>query len=67
MTVDSDHDGPCIILHNRVSKPRLQDKEWVEFETERSRITEEDYCIGIPYVVEVKELLKDAIVVGHNI
>ena len=64
----TDHALFCTIY--RVIKPRLQDKEWVEFETERSRITEEDYCNGIPYeeaIVEVKELLKDAIVVGHNI
>ena len=70
VTMDSDADGSYTILYNKVIIPRLQDEQEIGLETHRSGITEADYHNGIPYeeaILEVKEILKDAIVVGHNI
>ena len=53
-----------------ITKHRLQHGQWIDYETDRSGITEADYHNGIPYeeaIVEIKGILKDAIVVGHNI
>ena len=50
---------------------RPYNKEWYDLQTNRSGITEEEeYRNGIPYevaILEVKDLLRDAIVVGHDI
>ena len=70
VTVDDDADGSYTILHNKVIIPRIQDGQEVRLETHRSGITEGDHHNGIPYeeaILEVKEILKDAIVVGHTI
>jgi DNA polymerase III epsilon subunit-like protein len=58
-----------LLLYNKVIKHRLQDGQWIDYATDRSGITEADYHNGIPYeevIVEVKDILKDAIVAGHN-
>ena len=48
----------------------VQHGEWINLETSRSGITETGYHNGISYeeaILEVKEILKDAIVVGQTI
>ena len=58
------------MLYNKVIKHRLQDGQWIDLATDRLGITEADYHNSIPYeeaIVEIKGILKDAIVVGHNI
>ena len=70
VTVNDNPDGPCTVLYNKVIKHGLQDGQWIDLATDRSGITEADYHNGIPYeeaIVEIKGILKDAIVVGHNI
>ena len=47
-------------MHNFIYKHRLQDRQWIEYETTRSGITEADYHNGIPYeeaIVEVKSIM----------
>jgi DNA polymerase III epsilon subunit-like protein len=64
------NNNACTVLYNKVIKHRLQDGQRIDHATARSGITEADYHNGIPYeeaIVEVKDILKDAIVVGHNI
>ena len=70
VTTDRDDDFSCTVLYNKVIKPRVRDGEWVDIDVKRSGITWEDYHSGVPYeeaISDSKELLKDAIVVGHNI
>ena len=69
VTMDSDNDTSHKVLYNKISIPRLRDGEWVELETGRSRITKDDYRNGIPYkvILNIKEWLRDATVVGHNV
>ena len=48
-------------MHNFIYKHRLQDRQWIEYETTRSGITEADYHNGIPYeeaIVEVKSIME---------
>ena len=48
----------------------VQHGEWINLETSRSGITETDYHNDISYeeaILEVKEILKDATVLGQNI
>ena len=69
-TIDSDDDTSCTVLFNKVIQPTLREGEWVDYQTELSGITKEAYHNCIPYVhaiEEVRELLRDAIVVGHNV
>ena len=68
--MDGDADGSYTILYNKVIIPRIQDGQEVRLEMHRSGITEGDHHNGIPNeeaILEVKEILKDAIVVGHTI
>ena len=70
MTIDSDDDTSCTILFNKIIRPTVREGEWVELDTRRTGITDEAYRNGIPYeeaIEEVRELLRDAIVVGHNV
>lgn len=70
MTIDSDDDTSYTVLFDKVIKPSLREGEWVQLQTKRSGITKGAYHNGIPYeqaIEEVRELLRDAIVVGHNV
>ena len=70
MTIDSDDDTSYTVLYNKIIRPTVREGEWVELQTGWSGITKEAYRNGIPYkqaIEEVRELLRDAIVVGHNV
>lgn len=67
---DGDDNRSCRVLFNKVIRPTIQQGQWYDLQTSRSGITEEDYRNGIPYevaILEVKDLLRDATVVGHDI
>ena len=51
-------------------RPRLTANEKIKLKTTRTGVTWSDYCNGVPYdeaMDEVKSLLRNDIVVGHNI
>lgn len=60
----------CKVLFRKIIKPRLTADEELNLERKYTGVTWSDYHNGIHYdqaMVEVKSLLKDAIVVGHDI
>ena len=68
--VCKDDDGLCKVLFRKIIKSRLTADEELDLEYRFTGVTWSDYRNGIHYdqaVVEVKSLLKDAIVVGHDI
>ena len=68
--VTTDEDTSCKVLYNKIIQPRLERGQYVELNEKYSGITWKQYNDGIPYDVaidEVKGILKDAIVVGHDI
>jgi DNA polymerase III epsilon subunit-like protein len=65
--VSQNDDGSCKTL---LIKPRLIDNETIDINIKYTGVTWSDYHNGIPYdeaMDQVKSLLKDAIVVGHDI
>ena len=68
--VSKDDDGSCKVLFRKIVKPRLTANDRLTLNENFTGVTWADYHNGICYddaMVEVKSLLKDAIVVGHNI
>ena len=68
--VCKDDDRSCKPLFRNVVKPRLTNNERLDINTRFTGVTWRDYRNGIPYneaMAQVKGLLKDAIVVGHDI
>ena len=68
--VSKDDDGSCKLLFGKIIQPRLTANETINSNRRFTEVTWRDYRNGIHYdeaMVEVKSLLKDAIVVGHNI
>ena len=67
VTID---DGLHKVLFKKFIRPRLTDGQTINCCTRYSGITRADLHCGVPYddvIDEVKALLKDAIVIGHNI
>ena len=63
-------DGLRKVLFKKMIRPRLTDGQTINCCTRYSGITRADLHSGVPYddvIDEVKELLKGAIVVGHNV
>ena len=70
MLVTRNDDRSCKTLFRNVVKPRLTNNERLYINTRFTGVTWRDYRNGIPYdeaMAQVKSLLKDAIVVGHDI
>ena len=68
--VSMDEENKCKILFDKVIQPKLERGEYVNVKTKYSGITWEQYNNDIPYDVaieEIKDILRDAIVVGHDI
>ena len=68
--VCKDDDRSCKTLFRNVVKPRLTNNETLDINTRFTGVTWRDYRNGIPYneaMAQVKSLLKDTIVVGHDI
>ena len=68
--VTRNDDRSCKTLFRNVVKPRLTNDETLYINTRFTGVTWRDYRNGIPYdeaIAEVKSLLKDTIVVGHDI
>ena len=68
--VTQNDDGSCKSLFKKVVWPRLTDYEKINIKTKYTGVTWSDYRNGVSYdeaMDEVKSLLKDVIVVGHNI
>ena len=68
--VTMDEENKCKVLFNKVIQPKLERGEYINANTKYSGITREQYNNGIPYDVameEIKDILRDAIVVGHDI
>ena len=61
---------PHTVLYNKIIRPTVREGEWVDLQTGQSGITKGAYRNGIPYeqaIEKVRELLRDAIVVSHNV
>ena len=68
--VTVDNDGLRKVLFKKIIKPRMTDGQTIDCCTCYSGITQVDLSNGVPYddvIDEVKALLKDAIVTGHNV
>lgn len=68
--VTTDKDNSCKVLYNNIIQPRLERGQYVHIDKKHSGITWKQYSNGIPYDVamnEIKDILRDAIVVGHDI